>query len=227
MKEPMPGPASYRRRRSIHMWLSLAMKAIVAAGFVLSWFEGGWLNSFLIGAILLLTVLPALLGRGFRIFIPPEFELLAVLFIFASLWLGEVRGFYERYWWWDIALHTTSGFLLGIVGFLLVYVLNSEPRIDIHMKPGFVALFSFVFAVALGALWEIFEFTVDGLTGYGMQKGNTDTMRDLIVDSLGALVISLLGYFWLRTGFTSFLERWIDAFIVANPRLFRKRRERE
>src|SRR5690606_11091243 len=116
----------------------------------------------------------------------PEFEVLALIFIFASLFLGEVRGYYIRYWWWDIALHTASGLLLGIWGFLLVYVLNESQDIEMQMKPRFVALFAFFFAVGCGALWEIFEFAMDQLFGMNMQKpmlndpsGLTDTMWDL------------------------------------------------
>ena len=88
--------------------------------------------------------------------------------------LGEVRSWYERIWWWDIALHTSSGLLLGLVGFLLVYVLTENERIDLHMRPRFVALFAFLFAVAVGALWEIFEFAMDRMLGANMQKPMLD-----------------------------------------------------
>jgi hypothetical protein len=90
------------------------------------------------------------------------------------------------------------------------------------MKPGFVALFAFMFAVGLGALWEIFEFGMDSLFGLNMQKsGLVDTMWDLIVDVAGALVISILGYGYLvRSENDSFLERWIARFIRANRRFF-------
>ncbi|MEO7854887.1 MAG: hypothetical protein ABIR94_21955 [Rubrivivax sp.] len=60
-------------------------------------------------------------------------------------------------------LHSTSGLLLGLVGFLLVYVLTESRRIDLHMRPGFVALFAFAFAVTVGVLREIFEFAADQL----------------------------------------------------------------
>ncbi len=90
------------------------------------------------------------------------------------------------------------------------------------MKPGFVALFSFLFAVATGAIWEIFEYGMDTLFGLNMQKsGLVDTMWDLIVDTLGASIISLLGYVYMRRGTGSFLERWIGKFVAGNPRLFR------
>lgn len=218
----------HRSQRRVHRRVTLALQAILVAGTVLALFQGQWLSALTTGAIVAVTLLPVVLGRRFRVFIPPEFEALAVVFVFASLFLGEVRGYYGRFWWWDTALHTASGFLLGILGFLLVYVLNEKEEIELEMKPGFVALFAFVFAVALGALWEIFEFAMDVLFGMNMQKamlgdpsGLTDTMWDLIVDAAGALVIALLGRQWLRTaGTDSFLEAWIDRFIEDNPRLF-------
>jgi uncharacterized membrane protein YjdF len=150
--------------------------------------------------------------------------------VFASLFLGEVRDYYSRFWWWDTALHTLSGFLLGILGFLLVHVMNQMERIHIHLKPGFVAFFAFMFALGVGALWEIFEFTMDSVFGMNMQKpmlgdpsGLTDTMWDLIVDALGALIVSVLGWRYLNNPEQdSFLERWITGFIERNPRFFRK-----
>lgn len=180
-------------------------------------------------AIVLLTLAPVVLGKRFDVFIPPEFEAIAVVFIFATLFLGEVRDYYNRIWWWDLVLHTASGFLLGIIGFLLVHVLNEKEDIELDMKPGFVALFAFLFAVGMGAIWEIFEFSMDQVFGMNMQKpmlgdpsGLTDTMWDLIVDTVGAAVVALAGYRYLKTaGNESFLEQWIDRFIEGNPRLFK------
>jgi uncharacterized membrane protein YjdF len=175
------------------------------------------------------TAAPALLGRRLPVRIPAEYELLAILFVFASLFLGEFHSYYERFWWWDIVLHSTSGLLLGLVGFLLVYVLNESRRIDLHMLPGFVALFAFTFAVTVGALWEIFEFAVDQLLGLQMQKpmlgdpsGLTDTMWDLIVDTLGAALISAFGWWHMKRDRRSFIDVWTDRFVAKNPRLFRR-----
>ena len=211
------------RSKTIHQWLTIVLQVIILVGLAFSIYEKFWLNTFLITGILLLTLLPMVLRKRFAVYLPPEFELLAILFIFASLFLGEIRGYYAKFIWWDVVLHTGSGLLLGIMGFLLVYLLNQEEKIELHMKPNFVALFSFVFAVAMGAVWEIFEFAVDGLFGFNMQKsGLIDTMWDLIVDTLGALVIAMLGYGYMKRGSENFVERWIDKFIAGNPRLFRK-----
>lgn len=188
-----------------------------------------WLPSFLVVMIIVVTVFPFFFRKHMPIDLPSEFHLLAVVFIFASLFLGEIQDFYQRLWWWDMALHTTSGLLMGIFGFLLVYLLNESKRVDLYMQPRFVALFAFVFAVSIGTIWEIFEFAVDQLLDGNMQKpmfgdvsGLTDTMWDMIVNALGALIISLIGWWYMKRHEGFFVDAWIRKFIKRNPNLFRK-----
>jgi len=213
-----------------HQRITLFLQAVLLLEVIVAIWAGRWFTAFFTALIIIVTFLPVLIERRFRIHIPPELQLLAIGFVFGSLFLGEVRDYYARFWWWDIMLHTSSGVLLGILGFLLVHILNEVERLDFHLKPGFVAFFAFMFALGVGALWEIFEFAMDSIFGMNMQKpmlgdpsGLTDTMWDLIVDALGALFISLLGWRYLRNPHKeSFLERWINEFIERNPRLFRK-----
>jgi hypothetical protein len=206
--------------------ISMALKIILAIGAVLEAIQGNWLNTIAVTGIIILTFFPLLVGYRLHVRIPPEFELLAVIFVYASLVLGEVYGFYTKYWWWDILLHTGSGLILGIFGFLLVYVINEHDDLEMHMKPSFVGLFAFMFALGMGTLWEIIEFTLDQSFGMNTQVNSlVDTMSDLIVDGIGALIISVLGYNYLRTPQTdSFLERWIQHFIVLNRRYFPRRK---
>jgi hypothetical protein len=58
------------------------------------------------------------------VIIPPEFELVAALFIFLSLFLGSALDFYYHFLWWDKVLHAASGFLLGIIAFVALFVLT-------------------------------------------------------------------------------------------------------
>jgi hypothetical protein len=195
---------------SVYQRLVWLLQVIMLVGLGLSILEQQWLNAVLIVGILLLTFVPMALTRRLQFPIPHEFELLAILFVFASLYLGEIREYYVRFWWWDLVLHMGSAFLLGIVGFLLVYVLNQQERVHLNMTAGFVALFAFAFAVAVGALWEIFEYVMDGTFGLNMQKsGLVDTMWDLIVNTAGALVMAALGYVYMKQDRSSFVERWI------------------
>ncbi len=210
--------------------LTLLLQLILFAGFCGSIWEQQWLNAVITIGIIIISLFPILLAKKFHVHVPAIFQLLAIAFVFASVFLGEVHGYYTKFWWWDIALHTGSGFLLGIIGFLLVYLLNENETIHLQMMPGFVAFFAFMFALGMGGLWEIFEFSMDQIFGFNMQKpmfgdhsGLTDTMYDLIVDAIGALIVSVLGYGYLKKAEAkSFLERWIWSFIDKNPRLFIK-----
>ena len=147
--------------------------------------------------------------------------------------MDQLAGFGEETWFSlgdrDIALHVASGFLLGIFGFLLIYVLNENKNVNMSMKPRFIALFAFVFSVAIGAIWEIFEYTTDYALGANMQKpmlgdptGLTDTMWDLIVDTIGAAAIAGLGWWHMERNRESFVDAWIHKFIEKNPDWFRR-----
>jgi hypothetical protein len=211
----------------IHNYLVAFLRLAIAIGILLELYEALWMNAVLATGILLLTFLPTIFASRVQVVIPPEFEVLTVAFIFASLFLGNSHDYYNRFWWWDIALHTTSGVLLGILGLLLVYVLNETPRVDLHMRPGFIAFFAFCFALSIGTVWEIFEFAMDQFFGMNMQtpmlgdpSGLTDTMIDLIVDAVGAMVVSIAGYLYMRRGKYSIIDRGIQRFILRNPRLF-------
>jgi hypothetical protein len=208
----------------IYITLTLVIQAIVAIGLVLFIFRRDWENVFLTVLVIGLTLVPAFLHR-FQVYTPPEFQLVAAAFIFLSLYLGSARDFYYHFWWWDIVLHTGSGFLLGIIGFLALFLLNQTDRLPTGIRPAFLCFFGVTFAVFLGVLWEIAEFAIDlWFPWTNMQSRETgvgDTMLDLIVDLLGAIVVALMGWAYFKSGRYSFIADGVRKFIRKNPRLFR------
>lgn len=175
---------------------SLMQLAFIGA-FVIAIVERMWEVMFVSAAAIIAIWLPLFLVRKRRVYVPIEFQFLLTAFIYATLFLGEITGFYTRFWWWDVVLHTGSGIALGFIGFLIMYSLYRNGKIEVN--PGLFALFSFTFALSLGAVWEIFEFTSDSILGTNMQaSGLVNTMRDLIVDAGGALIASISGYFYIK-----------------------------
>jgi len=182
--------------------------AVISLGALI---EGLWLVAFSGSFILLLTFAPALIERRLRVVLPVEFTLLTCIVLFASFVLGEVQDFYERVWWWDLALHGLSAVLIGFTGFLAVYVFHMTERIKI--KPFHVAAFTFGFAVTFGTLWEIFEFLMDWYVGTNMQKsGLVDTMTDLIINFFGALIAAIAGFLYVRNGDSLLARRLLQKF---------------
>lgn len=156
-------------------------------------------------------LLPKFLKEKINLKIPAEMMLLYTIFLYCSIYLGEVRSFYYHVPHWDTILHTFSGCMLGALGFSFITILNGTEKVPINLSPIFVAIFSFCFAVSLGTIWEFYEFAADGFFATNMQKFASeigepmvgrlalmDTMKDLIVDAAGALFISLVGYVSLK-----------------------------
>ena len=163
-------------------------------------------------------LLPGLLTHRVKIQIPSRMIIFYTIFLYCAIYLGEVRSFYYHVPHWDTVLHTFSGAMLAALGFSVITLLNKTERIPMIMSPLFVAIFTFCFAVTLGVFWEIYEYTADGLFNMNMQKfalengaqlvGHAalgDTMKDLMVDCLGAFVISVGGYISLR-----YQKGWIE-----------------
>ena len=215
--------------RSLYLALTWLIQVLLVVGLILFLLRRNWENVFQTLIVILLTLIPAFLFRHYRVIIPPEFQLVSALFVFLSLFLGSALDFYYRFWWWDLVLHTASGFLLGIIGFIVLFLLNQTDRLPSGVKPSFLSVFGVTFAVTLGVVWEIFEFAMDSfwpaLNMQTTETGVRDTMQDLIVDTLGAIAVAIMGYAYLKTGRYSFIADGVRGFLRKNPRLLGRNRD--
>ena len=59
---------------------------------------------------------------------------------------------------------------------------------------------TFALGVAIGGVWEIFEWASDAVFGSNLSMSNDDTVGDLISDTLGALAGGALLVAWARYG---------------------------
>ena len=211
---------------SLIRWPSDAPAAIVIWGALLALTIGAllfgrWSLSFVSGATLILSMAPIFLARWFRIALPVPVVLGIILFVFASIFLGEAFDFYRRFWWWDLALHGFSAVGFGLFGFLMTLMLFEGDTFA--APPWALALISFCVAMTVGSVWEIFEFAMDRSFGLNMQKsGLDDTMGDLIINAAGGSVAAITGFFYLRGRKRGFLNRIIRQFMLINKRFYRR-----
>ncbi len=223
---PPPEHGEDLGRERVYRLLTLVIQLLLVAGVIGFVLLRDWPNALLTVLVIALTALPRWLKRV-HVDVPPEFQLVAAAFVFCAIFLGTSLGFYGRFLWWDTALHTTSGCLLGLVGFIAVFLINGTDHRPEGMRVSLVAIFGFMFAVTLGVFWEIYEFIADNLIpGLDMQvvaTGPNDTMIDMIVNTIGAAVVALLGYFYCRTGRESFIVDIVWKFVRRNPRLFARK----
>ncbi|MDY2836464.1 MAG: hypothetical protein SOT60_00795 [Bilifractor sp.] len=194
---------------------------------------------------LILFLLPSFFEEKLKLEIPPLFEGIIYLFIYAAEILGEVNHYYTAIPGWDTMLHTLNGFLCAAIGFSLVDILNRKSH-NLNLSPLYLSIVAFCFSMTIGVIWEFIEFTFDQFFYLDMQKdfivrtigsvtldpthsqipvrvsnitrtiietaggktytikggyldiGIIDTMKDLIVNFVGAVAFSIIGYFSVK-----------------------------
>ena len=75
-----------------------------------------------------------------------------------------------------------------------------------------------VTTMAFGVVWEVFEWTADLITGGHEQWSLNDTMSDLVIDSIGGIVMAFIGIILIKTGrwdrMTEDMGKGIDSVII-------------
>ena len=120
-------------------------------------------------------------------------------FLLVVLGVANIAGYaldlYARFWWFDRILHACTIFALTF--WLGLFVCNRVLR----GGPGRDALIVLMIAsvgLAIGALWEVAEWGFDRIAPGDVIKGKHDTIIDIVMDTLGALVAGVAGLKFLR-----------------------------
>lgn len=211
-----------KKKKGLNIIISNLIRILLIVMFIRGWLVGDHSQDFLIIITFILTYYPSILSKKFGVYLPKRLQITITLFIFAAQILGEIGDFYEKISWWDTMLHTISGVILGLVGFLFVYLLNEKGNINVNLSPKFVIVFAFCFALTMGVFWEFFEFGADRLLGFNMQKfrmpgqdGLIDTMSDLIVDAVGAIIACIGGHIYIKRKkdvlFNDYFDEWFES----------------
>ena len=223
-------------------------------------FIGDFENVCLCVLTLILLFLPFIIEHHLNINMPNTVEIIIMVFAFSAEILGEINNFYEIIPFWDTILHTLNGFLMAAIGFSLFDILNTKLK-SIYLSPIFLCLFSFCFSMTIGVAWEFFEYGMDKIVNFDMQKdeyiskintvtldekksnnvvtidgieyiimydkdnnelaridnyldiGLNDTIKDLIVNFIGALIFNVFGFIYLKNRDN---DKFIKNFIITS-----------
>jgi hypothetical protein len=176
--------------------LSWLMKLILIGSFPYSVYKGDYLYSIAAVVAIALSLTPSIIERNYRVTLPFELDFLITLSIFAHIFFGEQMHFYERFWLWDKILHVYGSAVVSLLAFILVYTFHSTGKLRLTLP--FIGLFTVVFTLAVGGIWEIGEFTVDKLLDLNTQRGLDNTMWDIINNLVGGTLAALLGMLYVR-----------------------------
>lgn len=170
-------------KKTIAVYFTLRLLVILV--MIIQILHGNWEAVFLCVLTLFLFLVPFFIDKKLKIDLPTPLEIVILLFIFAAEILGEIQNFYGIFPYWDMLLHTLNGFLCGAIGFSLIDILNENKnkKKTFKLSPIYVALVAFCFSMTIGVLWEFFEYGVDKVMKYDMQK-------DKIVENISSVLLN-------------------------------------
>lgn len=166
--------------------------------------------------MLALIAIPVVFTKVTRFKIPEVMEVLYIIFCAGSIIFGEIFDYYGKIGWWDSLLHTMSGIMFGILGYIILNTFNRYDGQNTRFSPIIMSIWTVCFTVTMGVIWELIEFTCDEFLGTNMQQylvgrgtldqgealvghdALRDTMKDLGLDLVGSLIPAIIGYFELR-----------------------------
>lgn len=173
-----------RARRRLNKKLFMVytvLRILVILAAIGCFFEGNYESVAYCVLSLLLFLLPTLFEVQLKVRIPPLFEGLIYVFIYAAEILGEVNRYYTLIPGWDSMLHTINGFLCAAIGLSLIDIINRTSK-RVQLSPLYLAIVAFCFSMTIGVIWEFIEFFMDHTFMMDMQK-------DFIVRSFSSVTL--------------------------------------
>jgi uncharacterized membrane protein YjdF len=167
-----------------------------AAGFLIA---GDTTGFALLGGAAVLAWLVRLVN------LPRAYDVAFMLAVVLQAW-GEALGAYDALPWFDNVAHFSLPFFLAPTLYIALARADvvPDPKDETHLHH-YVGIFVVASAlgVAMGGIWELWEWLSDHTLGSSLQLGNDDTVGDLLADTLGSLCGAALLVCWARYGWGS------------------------
>lgn len=190
----------YNKYSKTAVFLAALLEIIIIITAITSVAANDWKILKLSLITIVLLVLPFVITHASnkkKLLLPPGFKLISLIFIFLALYFGEINDFYMKFLWWDLMLHVAFGSYMVIVSlYLMKGVIKKEKDVSQKRFVMFTVIFAFSISIALGTMWELFEFAGDYFLKTGMVKGGLeDTSSDLFIKILASFITSAIYYY--------------------------------
>lgn len=155
-----------------------------------------------------------------KLYIPSNIKLLYYVFNYITVIYGSVYGGYRDIPMLDKITHFYSGFIFTIVGFILYRIIMKQKKAIQGRELVLASFFSFFFNITVAVIWEFYEYFVYIFLGIDAQRMKEtlghDTMQDMIVCTLGGILMLILFLRREKHHKSTFLLNCYDHFLYYN-----------
>lgn len=169
---------------------------------------------FILLSCIFVTFLPTIIERRFNIDLPLYFTFIILIVVYFEV-IGDVFGLFtyaKAHLMYDKVLHVLSTFLITML--TIMAILSLQYYNKIKLTPAFIFVLAIVIALAIGALYEIFEFITDAFfPTLKAQLSLEDTMFDMIANFFGGLIAGIFSYVYISKYMIKGLNK-IEGYLV-------------
>jgi hypothetical protein len=177
---------------------SYVLRIVLILFLVISILRKDWLWVVGCSMSILISFTPTILKRDFDITLPWVLDLMMSIAIFLHVG-GVIFNLYGIIPVYDIMTHFITSIFVGFLAFVIIYILDQYSK-NLSMDVYGMAFLVVIFAMAMGVVWELFEWGIDLTFGTHEQHGLQDTMKDLLIDTLAGIAIALIGVRLVKKG---------------------------
>jgi len=191
--------------------LTLAVKIILVISILNALYHNLWHIMSTSIFLLLLMFIPELMKKSYKIKFPRQFEILLLIFVIATFFIGKIQG---------AIVPIFFGIAMGFIGFMVLFILYSDNKIrkDYFM----MILFALSLSISLAFGLELLKYYLKILLGYTINDPlYIYTMNNMSYVLIGAIIASIFGYIYMRNQ-KGALQKVVDKFMKTNPKLFLK-----
>jgi uncharacterized membrane protein YjdF len=195
----------------IHKWekiLTIYLKIIMGIFAIIAFFRREYVWTIGIFFSIYLTLLPTILKRDFNVKIPLILDISITISIFLHI-IGGYLGLYFTIPFYDHITHFISSTTVSLIAVIVLYVLAFHLKL-VKLPPIGFGVFTVLFAMGMGVIWELMEWAFDVIAGTNLQISLNNTMWDLSFDTLAGTIVGIVAIMKLKRGEALDREAVID-----------------
>lgn len=159
-------------------------------------------------SIIPVLLAPSLIDKILHYKMNETLKFVYYLFSFCAVILGSIFNFYNipETQGFDKITHFVSGILTSITS--LIFLKRAGLKKE---KVWFVMTYIILFSVAIGGIWELFEFFCDKLTDgnaqHALETGVDDTMGDMLAATTASILFAIYYYYQVKYAKNNKIEK--------------------
>ncbi len=172
--------------------LDIVLRIVIVFVAVVNIVGGHYKFFILLPVTFLLTFYNYFAKYVLKLILRDSTKIFITVFIFLEQILAVNLDLYTIIPCWDLILHLLSGIMTYMVAEDVLTSIKLKDK-NFKINKVFTIIFCIIFSLACACVWELIEFSIDGVMGTNRQKTFGFAEREAVADSMEDMFAALVG----------------------------------